>query len=147
MRQWYPALALFGLCSLTLLSCGPAGSPGPMMDQAVITEEEIATAQSVTTALELVERFRPQWLVGRGAVGLSQPNPTERNRTAPPPEADAPVVYLDRRRYGPVDRLREISVARVKQLRFIDAATAETIYGPGHLRGVIEVTTRTDDRK
>ena len=94
----------------------------------LIAREEI----EATTALDayaLVQESRPTWLHSRGTVSIRDPG------------AGTVQVYLNRTQLGDVNRLREIQLSEIRELRFYGAAEAQLRYGPGHAGGVIEVST------
>jgi len=94
----------------------------------LIARQEI----EATTALDayaLVQESRPTWLHSRGTVSIRDPS------------AGMVQVYLNRTQLGDVNRLREIQLSEIRELRFFGAAEAQLRYGPGHAGGVIEVST------
>ena len=94
----------------------------------LIARQEI----EATTALDayaLVQESRPNWLHSRGTVSIQDPG------------AGIVQVYLNRTQLGDVNRLREIQLSEIRELRFFGAAEAQLRYGPGHAGGVIEVST------
>src|SRR5712664_1008883 len=94
----------------------------------LIARQEI----EATTALDayaLVQESRPTWLHSRGTVSIRDPS------------AGMVQVYLNRTQLGDVNRLREIQLSEIRELRFFGAAKAQLRYGPGHAGGVIEVST------
>jgi len=95
----------------------------------VITTEEI-DATHVTSAYEVVQRLRPQWLHNRGG---------------PYPDPDGSVeiqVYFNGQPVGGIDALKQYSIMQVGTMRWIDPIRARGTYGPGNGRGVITVTGR-----
>src|SRR2546422_3714468 len=94
----------------------------------LIAREEI----EATTALDayaLIQESRPTWLHSRGTVSIRDPG------------AGTVQVYLNRTQLGDVNRLREMQLSEIRELRFFGAAEAQLRYGPGHAGGVIEVST------
>ena len=84
-------------------------------------EEIMERGDNASTAMEVVRRLRPGWLLARGAD---------------------PVVYVDNvRRPGGVDALFNVPVGQIRLLEFIGAADATTRWGTGHTGGVIQVVT------
>src|SRR5712664_2714394 len=93
----------------------------------LIARQEI----EATTALDayaLVQESRPNWLHSRGTVSIRDPG------------AGMVQVYLNRTQLGDVNRLREIQLSEIRELRFFGAGEAQLRYGPGHAGGVIEVS-------
>jgi hypothetical protein len=87
-------------------------------------------ALQVATAYEVVEQLRPEYLRNRGPTSVSRPTP---------PEA---VVYLDGVRQGGLETLRRIRKQTLREIRYMDAREATTLYGTGHRAGAILVVTR-----
>ena len=82
---------------------------------------------SVEDAYEAVQRLRPTWLRRRGRASLSFPT------------SNAPVVYLNGIRNGPISSLRQMNILGVHLIEFIGVADATTRFGTGHAGGVIAV--------
>lgn len=110
---------------------GPANSPDAPADAEAETRsyprnrisraEIMERGDNASTAMEVVRRLRPAWLLARGAD---------------------PVVYVDNvRRPGGVDALFNVPVGQIRLLEFIGAADATTRWGTGHTGGVIQVVT------
>lgn len=127
MRPNLVRLSLITLISLTSLSCGARqGATGQRVDRDLITQDQIRQ-NGYLTAYEAVEALRAQWLVNR-PDGLT----LEREK----------IVYLDERRLGGVQTLREIAASQVLSIRYIDPGTAINRWGVDHGQGVIMVVTR-----
>ncbi len=110
---------------------GPANSPDAPADAEAETRsyprnrisraEIMERGDNASTAMEVVRRLRPAWLLARGAD---------------------PVVYVDSvRRPGGVDALFNVPIGQIRLLEFISAADATTRWGTGHTGGVIQVVT------
>ena len=125
------------LLVLLIVACGggagsgPASSPDAPADAEAETrsyprnrisrEEIMERGDNASTAMEVVRRLRPGWLLVRGAD---------------------PVVYVDNvRRPGGMDALFSVPVGQIRLLEFIGAADATTRWGTGHTGGVIQVVT------
>jgi hypothetical protein len=133
----------------------------------VLTTEEIATVPGILNAQDAVQALRPHFLRTRGstssiagglvttggaggrragqrqsgqpgASGQSQPSA----RAPSTPEDPGIVVYLDRQRYGAVQTLREIPVATIEEIRFLNVGEANSLFGMGHPHGVIQIITK-----
>ena len=118
----------------------------------VITEEEVraSTAQSV---YQLVQELRPLWLRREGASGHTNPIPVTEAPPSDRPSAGtaAPVssanddpgvrVYVERGFVGDIFSLRQLAVADVTSLEFLDVATATYRLGQGNTSGAIVVHT------
>ena len=110
---------------------GPANSPGAPEDaegetrsyprNRISRDEIMERGDNASTAMEVIRRLRPAWLLARGSD---------------------PVVYVDNvRRPGGVDALFNVTVGQIRLLEFIGAADATTRWGTGHTGGVIQVLT------
>ena len=127
-RSRTPILALF---FTTLVSCGTPGvRTAPLGDPDVITRAEIEASQA-STAFDIVQSLRSQWLITRGIVNLAQAAGRE----------DI-VVYMDNARLGDPGSMRRIPLASVQYLRFFDAREATLRWGGGHLHGAILISTQ-----
>jgi hypothetical protein len=125
-----PTLLAAAASFLLLMACAQGVSPGATGgSRNLITAEEIAAA-STTTALDLVQQLRPNWLRGRGPVSIGRD------------AADVPVVYVDDVRNGDPSVLERISSQIVTEIRFLSASDATTMFGLGHGGGAIMVRTR-----
>jgi hypothetical protein len=67
---------------------------------------------------------------------------TQSGRGMTPPEDPGIIVYLDRQRYGSVQTLREIPIATVEEIRFLNVGEANNMFGMGHPHGVIQIVSR-----
>lgn len=118
--------------------CGTApvrsGTTAP--DSRTLTTAEI-TQSGLTTAWDVVERLRPQWLHVRAARSLNGGGPAVSG-----PGATSVVVYVDGVRAGDLTALKDVNAASVESMKFLDASEATNEHGTGHLYGAIEVRTR-----
>ena len=113
---------IFGL-GLLLTACAPAGDDVVRSARGPITAAEIADAGITTTALDAVQRVRPQWLHTRGGQAVR--------------------VYLDGNRFGDEIRsLAGIPAGNVHRIERLNPQQATTRWGGGHLGGAISVETR-----
>ena len=101
---------------------------GPRSGNFAIVAEEIQDA-SLTNAYEAVSFLRPQWLVGRGRDTFTEFG-TDNIR-----------VYLNSMELGGVESLREVEAQIIRAIRFYDALRATSLFGAGHVHGVIQVVT------
>lgn len=111
-------------CAMHRVDSGESANPS------VITETEIDSLHAVT-ALEVVSKLRPMFLVSRGQVEL-QPGSTPA----------LPNVYVDEQFYGDATTLRTIAAAGLESIRFYSASEAQYKYGRGNAAGVIGITTK-----
>lgn len=95
----------------------------------VLSREEILTS-SASTAYELIQQLRPQFLRSRGSLSVQDPRPAY------------PVVYVNEMRHGDLESLRTILIDEIAEIRFIGAADATTRWGTGHAAGVIQILSR-----
>lgn len=95
-----------------------------------ITQEEILRS-SAASAYDLVRSLRPAWLYSRGV------------RNVQDPRGDVVQVYVNKARMGGPQMLGQIPASEVESIRFYDAAAANYRFGTGHMRGAIEVITKS----
>ena len=125
------------LAALLLTACA-SGTGGTAREQGstarrdanVITAEEIATTPA-QTLYDAVRNLRPQWLMRSRPTAMNQQN------------QGALLVYVDGTRFGNVETLKQISPSSAQVVRYYSPSSAEARFGPGHLLGAIEVTTRS----
>ncbi|HUQ47961.1 MAG TPA: hypothetical protein VM053_06930 [Gemmatimonadaceae bacterium] len=116
--------------SVGLLACVHA-RPEPGVDNAVITEGEIAASRA-QNAYDAVKLLRGNFLSYRGKTTLS------RDSTS----SSLPTVYLDDQAFGPVLTLRSIPAGQISVIRLYRSWEATTKYGAGNMGGVIAVETK-----
>ena len=117
---------LAGGCAGSKAASAPPGTqppPAPRMDTNIITSAELegTTFDNVATAIMVL---RPQWAkydVARVTTG----EPT--------------LVYNEREMIGNFERLKEIKVSEVKELRFVTRDQARVRYGPNAQQGIVVV--------
>ena len=108
----------------------------------VITAEEIAGVEA-STAFDVVQKLRPQFLRGRGSTSTRSGAAEGTGTTGAPATTAAQVrVYVDSAPVGDIEALRRIAANTVREIRYLSAADATTKYGTGNPVGVIEVRTR-----
>jgi hypothetical protein len=131
---------MLALSLLALVLAGDAAHAQKRGDRSLITQQDLDEAKgSITTALEAVQRLRPNWLTpsrGRNASAtLGEPIGT---RSA---NATEPIVYIDERRQPAVDALRTVAVASLVEIKYMDQNKAVQMLGPGHEAGAILIST------
>lgn len=128
MKTCWHALVALPLFALSLAACASAApSSGTTRNPNLITQADIQ-ATNYSSAYEVVQRFRPQWL---------------RARQAPSFGGEFPImVYLDNVRYGEIDSLRSIPAPSVETMEWVDAGTATQRWGTGNAGGAIAITTQ-----
>lgn len=118
------------------VGCASAGaSPAARQNQNVISSEEI-TASSATTAYEVIQKLRPNFLRTRGAVHGAPVGGTNNI------EMVDLVVYLNENRLGGSEQLRQISTTDIREIRYYGASEATTKWGTGHSAGAIQIVSR-----
>lgn len=123
---------LGGLLALGCAS-GPSPEPtsNPKSDADVITAAELGTDPNRPTVYDAVRQLRPAWMMRSRPTAL-----TARQQAVL-------VVYLDGRRFGDFESLRQLSTSGVASVRYYSPSNAEARFGPGHLLGAIEVRTES----
>jgi hypothetical protein len=95
----------------------------------VLTPEEFADSPA-NDAYGVVQQHRPGWLRSRGRTSIQDP------------AAGSVQLIVNGSRWGDVERLREIPLAEVVEIRYRAGQEATMRYGTNFSGGVIEVTTR-----
>ena len=120
---------------------GGSGSASPVSggvrprssSREVIRADEITErAADAANAYEIIQKLRPQMLVGRGTA-----SPTDNTG-----ETSQPKIYVDNVQFGDLGSLRNIVANQVLEIRYISASDATTRWGTGHMGGVILVSTK-----
>jgi hypothetical protein len=86
-----------------------------------ISQEEIKELAFARTAKDAIEIARPIWLRRKGMY---------------------PSIYMNGILMSGLDPLDNISINSVKEMRFLPAAEATTMYGTNNMGGVIEIKSR-----
>jgi hypothetical protein len=117
-----------------ILACAPApgtsGTSGaPASRRTTLLAEEIVAANSDRgTVYDAIARLRPSWL-------------THSTTSYDPPRTEFPVVFIEGRRYGELESLRNVNADQIADVRFYSAAEAGGRFGmQGGLSGVIELS-------
>jgi len=123
---------LYLIEALAMPGCAPAGTggvPAPRSSSSTLSAAEIAAAHAdQETLYDAISRLRSQWLTHSTKAYDS---PTEMHAA----------VFLDGRRYGEIESLRNIDANQIADVRYLSAAEAGGKYGiEGGLTGVIEVS-------
>ena len=117
---------LLGALVLLLAACGTSRSSGerhaPSQSRTLVLGDELAPYRS-SSLLDALRALRPAWFRTGTRSG------------------EAPVVYVDGRRFGGMASLALIQVPTVVAVRFYTASEAHGRFGPGHLHGALDVTT------
>lgn len=127
----------FVILCVSAAGCGKAQMrSSSLSDSHSLSATDISQA-GLSTAYDVVERLRPQWLHVRAARSLNGGGPEVSG-----PGAVSVVVYVDGVRAGDLSALRDIPASSVDNMKFLDASEATNEHGTGHLYGAIEVRTR-----
>ena len=112
-----------------MAACGSARSrpPGENTSRKVLVPADFAAAnaQGVGNVYELINRLRPEWLMGE-QVG---------------PQRVLPSVWVDRQRMGGVSALATMPLAGVAEVRYLTPMEARGELGMGNQGGAIVMTT------
>jgi hypothetical protein len=98
-------------------------------DARLITTEEIDVVR-FSTALDVVQALRPQWLRLRGRTSFNL--------------SESVKVYYDNVLLGTSSQLRNVPARAISWMRFLDGNEATTRWGLDHGHGAIVVSTRSD---
>jgi outer membrane cobalamin receptor len=123
------AIATVFLTALLAACASTSGGTTAGRQRNVISQQEIADS-NLTTAYEIVESLRPEYLRSRGMASMRSETP------------ETAVVYIDGVRAGGLEALRQISRDILQEIRFLSGSDATTMYGTGHGGGAIQVITR-----
>ncbi len=102
----------------------------------VISEEEIAAlGGSLQTALGIVQRLRPAMLRTRASS-----TSTESGGTSSMDAVSGEVqVYLDNQKMGGLSALGDITLAQIREIRYLNSSDATTLFGTGNTAGAIQI--------
>lgn len=128
MKRFSSLVILFLAIGSVGCAYPPGGAEHSRGGADLITSAELDELGAASTALDLIQRLRPNWLRTRGAVSFSQNSPI--------------MVYVDRVRLGGPRTLTQIPASTVESIQFLDAMAATRQFGTDHANGAILVTTR-----
>jgi len=130
--------ASFGFLAMAaagMLACASSGSTPKASESSRdnVTSMEIQ-ATSASTAYDLVNKLRPQWLRASGVSSIGG-------------RATGPVilVYLDGNRIGTLEALRTLSAGGIQTMQFLSATRAAVVLtdiGTDAIAGAISIKTR-----
>ena len=102
----------------------------------VISEEEIAAlGGSIQTALGIVQRLRPAMLRSHaGSIASQSDGSSSAGATLLEVQ-----VYLDNQKMGGTNALADITLAQIREIRYLNASDATTLFGTGNTAGAIQV--------
>ncbi len=112
-------------------AAAPAKKP-PKGRANLITEEEIAfLGGTVQTAYGIVQRLRPAMLrVRSGNASGGSSGDVGSNDIA---------VYLDNQKMGGLRALEDITLSQIKEIKYLNASDATTLFGTNNAAGAIQV--------
>lgn len=147
MRPIQTILAAVTLVQLAVCAVAPAvaqaqaaadtPAPKPPKPKAnLISEEEIAAlGGTIQTAYGIVQRLRPAMFRIRSGSGARESNGTSSMETG----TNEIQVYLDNQRMGGVRALDDITLSQIREIRYLNASDATTLFGTGNSAGAIQV--------
>lgn len=166
MTRWIVAGLAVGLAVAVHPNTAAAQGKG---DRYLLTVEEIQSRQDITNAYEAVQRLRSQWLKtarsrgSLGGTGSSAQATQSGGRPAPErPGAEgggasspgdpmarvgpnrgkvSPVLYIDEVKQDDIEELRNIRIAEIAEIRYMNGTSATGRYGEGHEAGAILLKT------
>ena len=105
-------------------------------DRNKITHDELVeAAATATTAYDLIHIMRPLWLdPAQGRMASARGDGGQDGG------AQEVVVYVNGNRQPSLDQLKTLRVQGIQERRYLDQNRAIQMHGPGHEKGVIEVT-------
>ena len=114
-----------------------ADQPKPKRRANLITEEEIAALSGTEqNALAIVQRLRPGMLRPRGSSTSGQSSDGSTSMEATSVDIQ---VYLDNQKMGGTNTLADITLAQIREIRYLSASDATTLFGTGNASGAIQV--------
>ncbi|MGH7639197.1 MAG: hypothetical protein ACREOK_16220 [Gemmatimonadaceae bacterium] len=131
MRRLNAGVILAAMTLAITVACSSTSSarrPGSRQPDLITMDELSGTRYS--TALEVVQALRPQWLRGRGRTSVNL--------------SESVKVYVDDSPLGEAEQLRSISARSVGSIRYLDGNSATQRWGMDHGQGAIMVSTRRD---
>lgn len=124
-RGLTPAILLL----LAACSAAPGQRRSSPVDLNLITTEEMQ-ATRYSSAFQVVQSLRPQWLRLRGPTSFSA--------------RESIKVYLDGSLLGGPEQLQQITTKSISSIRFLDSNEATLRWGLDHGQGAIVVSTRQE---
>jgi hypothetical protein len=130
-----PIPLLIVLAALTVPAALPAQNTtrteakapaNPKRDPDLITQAEIAAAEDIQNAYDLVKRLRPNWLHTRGPSSIHLPTPEVQ-------------VYINEVQRGSAESLRDLQRTALREIRHLRGPDATQRFGTGHENGAILV--------
>ena len=131
MRLQYGIIVLAAVA----LACGTSTASqrdragGRQTDNSVLTADELWNATE-TNLFDLIRARRPMWMRSQ--------KPTTIRADGDP----GMIVYLDNVRLGGLEMLRQFAPNSVMAVRYFSPSAAQARFGPGHLNGAIQLSSR-----
>lgn len=126
MKPWMQARrAVMPIFAVAVMAAGCAQQTGPRLptpDRNRISSEEMSTVDPGASAMQVIQRLRPNWLRGRGATQV---------RGGEPPVP----VYVNNQRTS--NALTGYAARDIRELHFLDSINATQRLGTGHPHGAI----------
>jgi hypothetical protein len=114
-------------------AAAPAAKKPPKGRANLISEEEIAfLGGTVQTAYGIVQRLRPAMLRVRSGNAASSGNSSDVG-------ANEISVFLDNQRLGGIRALEDITLSQIKEIKYLSASDATTLFGTNNSAGAIQV--------
>lgn len=126
----------FLLVAFALGGCASTASAGGGGDPSRISTEDLRTLDPEgLTAMQVVQRFRPQWLRTRGTATFGGGT-----------QSGEPRIVMDGVPLGEMGELRSLDASDVEEMTYLSASDATTRFGTGYPGGAILVRTRRGAR-
>ena len=105
-------------------------------DRNKITHDELVeSSATANTAYDLIHIMRPLWLEpAQGRMSSARADGGSDGT------AQEVIVYVNGNRQPSLDQLKSLRVANILEMRYLDQNRAIQMHGPGHEKGVIEIT-------
>ena len=132
--RWRSVVAL-GMMASVGVACAASHTATPIIDPDVITTDQIVKSKA-TNAYDVIATISPKLFIAHGAATTRGQQPPTAGRQALPV-----VVYIDNVKVGPVDELKALGKADVREIRYLSPRVATDRWGENHAGGVIYVTT------
>lgn len=118
-------------------------APARMSERRRLIARAEVERTTTTSAFELIQSLRPQWMRGHGSDRLRTSVVETRDGLAMSLSDESPiVVYVDGRLAGTLEALRGIPHGDVERVEYFDSLEAQQRFGRNHSQGAINVITR-----
>lgn len=113
----------------------PAAKPAKPKANLISEAEIAALGGTVPTAYGIVQRLRPAMFRNRSGSAARESNGSSSMDTG----TNEIQVYLDNQRMGGVRALDDITLSQIREIRYLSASDATTLFGTGNSAGAIQV--------